>query len=101
MDLFFDISEKRSTFALAKAKRQVRLQRARKQFALKPKQAGCSSVRLEYTSGGREVAGSNPVTPTSSKTRFERAAFLCFVVFVLAFYCAKTKLSSSYLFKLG
>ena len=25
---------------------------------------GCSSARLEYTSGGRVVAGSNPVTPT-------------------------------------
>ena len=28
---------------------------------------GCSSVRLEYTSGGREVAGSNPVTPTHKR----------------------------------
>ncbi len=27
--------------------------------------SGCSSARLEYTSGGRVVAGSNPVTPTS------------------------------------
>ena len=26
--------------------------------------AGCSSARLEYTSGGRVVAGSNPVIPT-------------------------------------
>ncbi len=26
--------------------------------------SGCSSARLEYTSGGRVVAGSNPVTPT-------------------------------------
>ena len=26
--------------------------------------AGCSSARLEYASGGRVVAGSNPVTPT-------------------------------------
>ena len=25
---------------------------------------GCSSARLEYASGGRVVAGSNPVTPT-------------------------------------
>lgn len=25
---------------------------------------GCSSVRLECASGGREVAGSNPVIPT-------------------------------------
>ena len=29
--------------------------------------SGCSSARLEYTSGGRVVAGSNPVTPTSSQ----------------------------------
>lgn len=26
--------------------------------------SGCSSVRLECTSGGRDVAGSNPVIPT-------------------------------------
>lgn len=30
-------------------------------------QSGRSSVRLEYTSGGRVVAGSNPVTPTGRK----------------------------------
>ena len=29
--------------------------------------AGCSSARLEYSSGGRVVAGSNPVTPTNWK----------------------------------
>ena len=28
---------------------------------------GCSSVRLEYASGGRVVAGSNPVIPTERK----------------------------------
>ena len=28
-------------------------------------EAGCSSARLEYTSGGRGVAGSNPVIPTT------------------------------------
>jgi hypothetical protein len=28
---------------------------------------GCSSARLECTSGGREVAGSNPVIPTKTK----------------------------------
>ena len=33
---------------------------------LKPR-TGCSSVRLEYASGGRVVAGSNPVTPTEKK----------------------------------
>ena len=27
--------------------------------------SGCSSARLEYASGGRVVAGSNPVTPTA------------------------------------
>ena len=31
-------------------------------------ESGRSSVRLEYTSGGRVVAGSNPVTPTQRKT---------------------------------
>ena len=30
-------------------------------------ESGRSSVRLEYTSGGRVVAGSNPVTPTEEK----------------------------------
>ena len=35
-------------------------------FALR-KQTGCSSARLEYTSGGRVVAGSNPVIPTNRK----------------------------------
>ena len=29
--------------------------------------SGCSSARLEYASGGRVVAGSNPVTPTGRK----------------------------------
>ena len=29
--------------------------------------SGCSSARLEYTSGGRVVAGSNPVIPTEDK----------------------------------
>ena len=29
--------------------------------------SGCSSARLEYSSGGRVVAGSNPVTPTDRK----------------------------------
>ena len=28
------------------------------------KSSGCGSVWLERTAGGREVAGSNPVTPT-------------------------------------
>ena len=29
--------------------------------------SGCSSARLEYTSGGRGVAGSNPVIPTNRR----------------------------------
>ena len=32
--------------------------------------SGCSSARLEYTSGGRGVAGSNPVIPTLLNTRY-------------------------------
>ena len=31
------------------------------------KSAGCGSVWLERTAGGREVAGSNPVTPIDMK----------------------------------
>ena len=41
------------------------------QFKIKPylcsRNSGCSSARLEYASGGRVVAGSNPVTPTGKK----------------------------------
>ena len=48
-------------------------------------QAGCSSARLEYASGGRVVAGSNPVTPTGksleNQTIFEAFAFLPFPKF--------------------
>ena len=44
--------------------------------------SGCSSARLEYTSGGRVVAGSNPVTPTEidsgrGKRFFPRPDFFC------------------------
>ena len=35
-------------------------------FAL-ANRTGCSSARLEYASGGRVVAGSNPVIPTEQK----------------------------------
>ena len=39
--------------------------------------SGCSSARLEYTSGGRVVAGSNPVIPTNwADSRTEK--FCCF-----------------------
>ena len=31
-------------------------------------ETGCSSARLEYASGGRVVAGSNPVIPTDKKS---------------------------------
>ena len=42
-----------------------------------PKQTGCSSARLEYTSGGRVVAGSNPVIPTKKRlSRSISAVFL-------------------------
>ena len=45
--------------------------------------SGCSSARLEYASGGRVVAGSNPVTPTGKSVEQESLfnAFLWFVSF--------------------
>ena len=46
------ISQKYTIFAVPKQRETV---------------SGRSSVRLEYTSGGRVVAGSNPVTPTDGK----------------------------------
>ena len=49
-----------------------------------PKESGRSSVRLEYTSGGRVVAGSNPVTPTDEKSlifnRISRIFLLWYIV---------------------
>ena len=45
-------------------------------------QTGCSSARLEYTSGGRVVASSNLVIPTKlSKQRssIERLGTFCFI----------------------
>ena len=47
------ISQKYTIFAVPKQRETV---------------SGRSSVRLEYTSGGRVVAGSNPVTPTDEKS---------------------------------
>lgn len=44
---FFAVNEKKITFAL-------------------PKKRGVAQSGLEYASGGRVVAGSNPVTPTDS-----------------------------------
>ena len=34
--------------------------------------SGCGSVWLERSAGGREVAGSNPVTPTDPENRWIR-----------------------------
>ena len=42
-----------------------------------PNHSGCSSARLEYTSGGRVVAGSNPVIPTKLEQTAEHL-FCCF-----------------------
>ncbi len=43
--------------------------------------AGCSSARLEYASGGRVVAGSNPVTPTGKEA--DSRMFLNPLLFVI------------------
>ena len=52
-------------------------------FALR-NATGCSSARLEYASGGRVVAGSNPVTPTDEKSlifnRISRIFLLWYIV---------------------
>ncbi len=40
--------------------------------------SGCSSVRLEYASGGRGVASSNLVIPTTKKTADNRKVISCF-----------------------
>ena len=50
-----------------------------------PNHSGCSSARLEYTSGGRVVAGSNPVIPTKLEQTAEHL-FCCF--FVVIALCA-------------
>ena len=39
--------------------------------------SGCSSARLEYASGGRVVAGSNPVTPTQKSLKKNFRLFFC------------------------
>ena len=65
-----------------------------------PKQTGCSSARLEYTSGGRVVAGSNPVIPTmlSAKPSIARSEVFVFLRLVLGYilnadllYCLQKK----------
>ena len=47
-----------------------------------PKQTGCSSARLEYTSGGRGVASSNLVTPTKQSKSLQSKDWrlLCYKV---------------------
>ena len=66
------IFQKKSSIVLQNEKNVVPLQ--------SKTQAGCSSARLEYASGGRVVAGSNPVTPTGKSLEnrkiFEAFAFL-------------------------
>ena len=48
-----------------------------KSISLQPlTRSGCSSARLEYTSGGRVAAGSNPVTPTKRVRIKIRTLFL-------------------------
>lgn len=54
-------------------------------FALRKRRplSGCSSARLEYTSGGRVVAGSNPVIPTKrfrKGSQFEPPFFICALI---------------------
>lgn len=46
--------------------------------------SGCSSVRLEYTSGGREVAGSNPVIPTNQKACILQTASFFVILLTLS-----------------
>ena len=52
-------------------------------------QAGCSSARLEYASGGRVVAGSNPVTPTGKSLENQ----MIFEAFAFCVYCKVVRLS--------
>ena len=48
--------------------------------------SGRSSVRLEYTSGGRVVAGSNPVTPTGENEGVKRFRLAPFSFYILTDY---------------
>ena len=63
--------EKAKKCIFFKKNRQIICKFTKKQYLCNRKQitsaAGCSSVRLEYASGGRVVAGSNPVIPTKTK----------------------------------
>ena len=72
-----------------------------------PNHSGCSSARLEYTSGGRVVAGSNPVIPTkpseARRCRKTSFCFLCLVASLLADNGVKnkSKLRSNLLAEIG
>ena len=45
---------------------------------------GCSSARLEYASGGRVVAGSNPVIPTEDISIDSPNDCRCFFVYIFS-----------------
>ena len=54
--------------------------------------SGCSSARLEYASGGRVVAGSNPVTPTELPSSNDSILIESLLLF---FYVSQTPLRAS------
>ena len=56
--------QKDAVFAVSVQKNAVKVCRLRGNAYFCTRNSGCSSARLEYASGGRVVAGSNPVTPT-------------------------------------
>ncbi len=56
--------QKDAVIAVFIQKNAVKVCRLRGNAYFCTRNSGCSSARLEYASGGRVVAGSNPVTPT-------------------------------------
>ena len=60
--------QKDAVFAVSAQKNAVKVCRLRGNAYFCTRNSGCSSARLEYASGGRVVAGSNPVTPTLNCT---------------------------------
>ena len=58
---FRALSPKKIAFSAKKTSESLL---GKKKVVLLHPHSGCSSVRLEYASGGRVVAGSNPVIPT-------------------------------------
>ena len=58
---------KKPRFCIFYAKNSRKICRLKKMLYFCTRNSGCSSARLEYASGGRVVAGSNPVTPTGFK----------------------------------